>query len=279
MSQYYVYAYLNPLRPCRIEFGSVCFLFEPFYIGKGKNNRMFDHIKEARPTRKYKNSHKLNTIRKIQEHGQQPYILVIEKDLSEPDALATETEMFELRHQCRLTNIRLDNSPQGNHSHKGARRAYNNPRKDTVTIYLTALKEHRVIKKHELAEFQQRYGNDATLVTTGIKFRQGTKKQMARHGDSNGMRGKSAVAGRKWCIVDGRELFLSAEEIDNLKQKAYHIEYGRLTKPKTRRIIFEGELKGKYRDDAAIAARPDTKYQYGLVWNASKPTYMNHQQL
>lgn len=54
MSQYYVYAYLNPLEIGKFESSIFCFLAKPFYIGKGIGNRLYDHLKEARPTRKFK---------------------------------------------------------------------------------------------------------------------------------------------------------------------------------------------------------------------------------
>ena len=54
MSQkiYYVYVYLNPLKKGNFSFLENCigisFDYEPFYIGRGKNNRYLDHIKESK---------------------------------------------------------------------------------------------------------------------------------------------------------------------------------------------------------------------------------------
>ena len=31
-NNYYVYAYLNPDRPCKLELDGISFLYEPFYI-------------------------------------------------------------------------------------------------------------------------------------------------------------------------------------------------------------------------------------------------------
>jgi hypothetical protein len=102
---------------------------------------------------------------------------------------------------------------------------------------------------------------------------------MARHGEVNGMYGKSAVKGKKWCIVNGEEKFLSPDKIEELIKLEYTTSYGRLYKPSGKRIIFEGELKGKYRNDNDISINPDKKYQYGLVWNLTKPTFLNHKQI
>lgn len=280
MSQYYVYAYLNPLEEGIFHSSFVTFLAKPFYIGKGVGDRLFDHVKDARPTRKHKHSHKLNTIRLIQSSGQHPEIVKISEALSEDEALCLELKLIlELKQKYGLTNIRTSNwsSSKSVASHK--KKTFNNPRKDTITIYNTILCEHSIIKQHQLLLFQQIFGIDNIINTSEIKFRVGSKTQMARHGEVNGMYGRSAVKGKKWCVVDGVEKFLSPDEIENLIKLEYTVTYGRLYKPSGKRIIFEGELKGKYRDDAAISENPDKKYQYGLVWNSTKPTFLNHKQV
>jgi hypothetical protein len=46
---YYNYIYLNPFRKGRYSFNflNFCLLYEPYYVGKGKNLRYLDHIKEC----------------------------------------------------------------------------------------------------------------------------------------------------------------------------------------------------------------------------------------
>jgi len=280
MSQYYVYAYLNPLEKGIYNSSVVSFLAKPFYIGKGIGDRLFDHLKDARPTRKYKNSHKLNTIRIIQSSGLNPEIVKISEGLTEDEALCLELKLIlELKEKYGLTNIRTSNwvSTTSTNSHK--KKTYNNPRKDTITIYNIVLGEHSIIRTQHLPLYQQIFGTINIINTSEIKARVGAKTQMARLGEVNGMFGKSAAKGKKWCVVNGIENFLSPNEIENLIKLEYNISYGRLYKPSGKRIIFEGELKGKYRNDNDITSNPDKKYQYGLVWNFSKPTFLNHKQI
>lgn len=47
---FYVYAYLDPTKPGKYEFLETCFLYKPFYIGKGQKNRYLQHLKD---TKKY----------------------------------------------------------------------------------------------------------------------------------------------------------------------------------------------------------------------------------
>jgi len=60
---YYIYAYLDPRKPGLYKYGEYEFSYEPFYIGKGKDNRLYDHLERnhlARGT----NSLKDNIIKK-----------------------------------------------------------------------------------------------------------------------------------------------------------------------------------------------------------------------
>ena len=78
MPIYYVYLYRHPDT------------LIPFYVGYGKNDRDVSHIKEAKNTNK--NSHKLNTIRKILREEKEPIINIIDSNLSKEQAC--ELEIF-----------------------------------------------------------------------------------------------------------------------------------------------------------------------------------------
>jgi len=47
---YYNYFYLNPFKKGKFTYPYVpiCFLYEPFYVGKGKGKRYLSHIKECK---------------------------------------------------------------------------------------------------------------------------------------------------------------------------------------------------------------------------------------
>jgi hypothetical protein len=279
---YYVYVYLDPRTPGQYVSTFCSLLFKPFYVGYGKNNRLFDHLKEARPTRKYKNSHKLNTIRELTRLQLLPIIFKVATNLSEEDAVELETKLILEFRNYKITNIR----ERGWVSHQTAR---SNPvrnlqphiglRTDTFTVYNTNIKEHTIIKKSKLLDLQEANSHHDIIVTTGIKTRIGANTTMARVGTNNGMYGRSATKGYKWCIINNVEYFLSKKDVDFYLENNYNITYGRLNKPSKQRIIFEGELKGKYRTNQDISDNPTQCYQIGLIWKHDKPTFKNHKQI
>jgi hypothetical protein len=92
--RFYVYIYLNPLKPGNYNYlcGNVKlhFDFSPFYVGEGRKNRLYDHLKEAKKiieeeiknNKKQNSGHKLNTIKKILRNNLKPIIFKLEENLS-----------------------------------------------------------------------------------------------------------------------------------------------------------------------------------------------------
>lgn len=71
MKPYYLYAYLDPRKPVQLEVGSIGFLFEPFYIGKGSGTRSTDHL----TSKGSRNPIFKTKINKLKKQGHKPYIV------------------------------------------------------------------------------------------------------------------------------------------------------------------------------------------------------------
>jgi group I intron endonuclease len=86
---YYVYVYLDPTKPCKLTYqdSNISFLYEPFYIGKGKGERYIEHLRSYRLSQKTYISNKIN---KIKKSNIDPFVLKIKENLSEVDALNLE---------------------------------------------------------------------------------------------------------------------------------------------------------------------------------------------
>lgn len=90
---YYVYIYLDPSKSGRYSYEGLeqSFLYEPFYVGKGKINRITSHLQDYRLKRKTHMSNKLN---KMISEGLSPIILKLYDGLSESDSLSKEIEII-----------------------------------------------------------------------------------------------------------------------------------------------------------------------------------------
>lgn len=105
---FYVYCYFNPLKLSTFD---ECGL-EPFYIGKGKNDRLIHHMFESNLATD-SNRHKVNTIRKIQLANKKPYIKILTHYDIEEDALLEERRLIKLIGRRDLKTGPLTNMTDG----------------------------------------------------------------------------------------------------------------------------------------------------------------------
>lgn len=87
---FYVYCLLDPRKPGPFRYGKWVFTHEPFYVGKGSNDRAFDHLKE---TSSY-NPFKGRVIRKILKEELELIVTIKKKHLSEIDAFELEKSLI-----------------------------------------------------------------------------------------------------------------------------------------------------------------------------------------
>lgn len=93
---YYVYIYLDPLKKGSYKFDKYTFEFEPFYIGKGKKQRMYSHLNVAKGTRKGRHNRVIARIKSILQVGMEPIIFKISDLLSEQEAGFLEVSLIQL---------------------------------------------------------------------------------------------------------------------------------------------------------------------------------------
>ena len=119
MNIYFVYALIDPRD------GSI------FYIGKGKNNRPYRHLEEAKKTNeinKGQNPYKIRKIRNILAAGYETYdVIYLHKNLTEKEAF--ELEIKEIASHNNLTNISLGG--------EGGDNITNNPNYDLICRHIS----------------------------------------------------------------------------------------------------------------------------------------------
>lgn len=89
---FYVYVYLDPRKVGTYIYNEYCFDYEPFYAGKGKELRMYSHLK----CKDKFNPKKNNKIKKIFEQKLEPLIIKIKENLTEDAAVNLEIDIIKL---------------------------------------------------------------------------------------------------------------------------------------------------------------------------------------
>lgn len=90
---FYVYVYLDPRKPGDHNYGEYHFDYEPFYVGKGKNKRLYKHLQPAK-LKNGENKSFTNKIMKIQcVCGIDPIIIKCQEMLEEQVALNLEVKI------------------------------------------------------------------------------------------------------------------------------------------------------------------------------------------
>ena len=82
----YVYVYLDTRKPGKFIYYDLEFDYEPFYVGKGRNNRYKEHLNEKRIV----NKHKSGKINNIIKDDLLPGIVFISESVSDDVAKSIE---------------------------------------------------------------------------------------------------------------------------------------------------------------------------------------------
>lgn len=87
--KYYIYIYLDPRKPGKYIYDDYCFLYEPFYIGKGTGRR-WKEIKFKR------NIYFKNKVNKIKELGFETIVLKIKENIEEKESFILEINLIDI---------------------------------------------------------------------------------------------------------------------------------------------------------------------------------------
>lgn len=115
--EHYIYVYMDPRKHFINEkqYGilNYKFSYEPFYIGKGKENRLYKHLNESELKEDSTNKLKIYKIKKILKLGLKPIIIKLKYNLSENEALELEKLYIENIGRKQLKNGPLLNATNG----------------------------------------------------------------------------------------------------------------------------------------------------------------------
>lgn len=185
---HYVYLYLDP-RPYKN--------YEPFYVGKGKNDRCYFHLKE---NKKYtKNYIKYSKIKAIQKCGYQPKIIKIISNITEHEALRIEQEIMDI-----CGTIKKRNGPLTNLVTEGYKRIYGN-KNDAYKKISKAQKQNwnNPNSIYNNPEFRKRFFRDVSGKNNpnyGNKWTDKQKKKMSENRKGK-YKNKNNPNAKKWKLI------------------------------------------------------------------------------
>jgi hypothetical protein len=113
-NEFYVYVYMDPRKNGRYFYEGldICFLYEPFYVGKGKNKRCYQHLMESNYSRK---TFMGNKIKSFLKKKIDPIIVKLYDGILESDAYDRESYLIE-----KIGKLSSDDGPLVNLSEGGA---------------------------------------------------------------------------------------------------------------------------------------------------------------
>lgn len=117
-NQFYIYVYLDPRKPGNFKYGEFSFDYEPFYIGKGKGNRINYHQSKL-SLQIDKNKLKVNKIKKIIKEGLDVKIIKYKENILEKTALNLEIKMIKTIGRIDLKTGTLTNLTNGGDGQSG----------------------------------------------------------------------------------------------------------------------------------------------------------------
>src|ERR1035437_9514609 len=93
--EYYVYIYLDPFKSCKLSYNGIefSFLYEPFYVGKGKKYRCLTHLQNYKLK---KNTNLSNRINEIRKNGIDPFIIRAYEKMNEIDSMKFERKLISI---------------------------------------------------------------------------------------------------------------------------------------------------------------------------------------
>jgi len=124
-NNFYVYVYLDPRKPGNYIYEDLNFDHEPFYVGKGKGNRIIQGLTNLRSHGKYK----INKLEKIRESNLEIIHFKLVENLEEKTAFEIEKEIIK-KIGRKIENGPLTNINEGG---SGGDQYTNNPNKEQIT--------------------------------------------------------------------------------------------------------------------------------------------------
>lgn len=177
--KYYTYVFCDPRKPGRFSYKGLdfVFLFEPYYVGKGKDYRHRKHFKPS--AFKLDDTFKARKMKNIIKEGFSPleYCIIIENSLSEEESLNKEKFLIKKIGRSDLNLGPLTNLTDGGEGWLGAK----SPFKGKTYEDIFGLEKAKQLKEEKRNRFMGNknpmFGKPSYLL--GKKLSEETKKRIS----------------------------------------------------------------------------------------------------
>ena len=204
---YYVYALIDPRNN------------QPFYIGKGKDDRALSHFKES-SLNKEGNTRKTAKIKKLKELGYDPVIEFYAQNI-EDEELAYTIESFYIKKYGRigheqngiLTNI-CENANPPNHKNKTYKEIYgDNAEHQRKIRHDNQLNAGGWFKGHKHTEESKRKTSEKTIGTNNPRYGVKLKGTDTAYKIGKSNTGKKHYSRAKLLYIDGLDIFIYSNDL------------------------------------------------------------------
>lgn len=177
MKDSYVYIYLDPRKKGNYIYGSYSFEYEPFYVGKGKKDRLLYHLHETKENTI--NTLKYNIINKIKLANLEPIIIKIYDNLSAKKAFDLEKKIIKLigridKNEGPLSN--LTDGGRGRNNYKVSEYTKIKMKNSHIGLKLSEESKKKLSKSIRGSK-NHRYGKPGTRL--GVKLSDDIKEKMS----------------------------------------------------------------------------------------------------
>ncbi len=90
---YYNYIYLDPRKIGKYEYETICLLYEPFYIGKGKGDRCYNHLQDSKRIDNPIFKNKINKIKSL-GYNLRDFIVILNHTNNEEESYEKEIKLI-----------------------------------------------------------------------------------------------------------------------------------------------------------------------------------------
>lgn len=272
---YYNYVYLDPRKPGKYIYDDYVFDYEPFYVGKGKNERKHEHVEYILSHDNFKNTCKNNIIKAILSVNLEPIIIEYYSNLTEQEAFDNEIKMIRIIGTSRRisSHDEIRKGPLANRQAGGLGGAIH----WTDEARANRSKISRKIWSDD--DLRKRHSERMKGINTwskGCKMNEESRKKMgeshkgSKMSEENKKRASIRMTGINNPNKDGHT-FLGKKHTEETKRKLSKIHKGKIIKEETKKKISEFQLK-QYNAYFIFTSPADIEY---LVYRDASNHYEN----